>query len=266
MENYDVTVLIPSYNPGIFLKDALESVFRQTYDKWKIVLVDDGSTDQSLAFVEDYLNDPRVTLIRLKENAGQSKAQNEGLAVIDTPFIMKLDSDDWLFFDTIEKLRNEAEKVSDHVALIWGNKTDIYEDREGNKLLEVPRIGGRSYSDRYEFLLSNDVPFPRFYRTSALKQVGGWPTDDPWEGRHLEDKRMDALLIEHFEIHWIDEMLYNYRQHANNATKKIDLYNEVFEWHIYNTLKNWGDLYTPVFRTYCGWKQLAQLIPKQNPV
>ncbi|KZE63407.1 hypothetical protein AWM68_15440 [Fictibacillus phosphorivorans] len=266
MKKPDVTVLIPSYNPGRFLKDAIESVFKQTYKEWQIVLVDDHSTDNSLLIIEEFLKDSRVTLLKNHSNLGQSKTQNRGLATIHTPYILKLDADDWLFPNTIEKMRKEIDQVSENVALIWGNKTDVYQDRDGNMLLEVPRIGGRSYNDRYEFMLSNDVPFPRFYRTTALKSVGGWPTDDPWEGRHMEDRRIDYLLIEHFEIHWMNEMLYNYRQHPNNATKKIALYNEVFEWLVQYTLKKWGDKYEPIFKTYCGWRQIAQLQPKKKGV
>ncbi|MFD1357327.1 glycosyltransferase family 2 protein [Fictibacillus halophilus] len=266
MNKPDVTVLIPSYNSGPFLRKAIESVFYQTYKEWQIVLVDDHSTDNSLLTIEEFLKDSRVTLLKNHTNLGQSKTQNRGLSIINTPYILKLDADDWLFPNTIEKMRKEIDLVSERVALIWGNKTDVYEDRDGNILLEVPRIGGRSYKNPYEFMLSNDVPFPRFYRTSALKCVGGWPTDDPWEGRHMEDRRIDYLLIEHFEIHWMNEMLYNYRQHPNNATKKIALYNEVFEWLVHYTLKKWGDKYEPIFKTYCGWRQIAQLQPKEKRV
>jgi glycosyltransferase involved in cell wall biosynthesis len=260
----DVTVLIPSYNPGPFLKEAVKSVFTQTYREWKIVIVDDYSTDNSLQTIKEFSEDPRVTILKNPKNLGQSKSQNRGLSIIETPFILKLDADDWLFPNTIEKMRKEIDKVSDKIALICGNKTDVYEDRDGNRLLVVPRIGGRSYKDPYEFLLSNHVPFPRFYRTSALKSLGGWPTDDPWEGRHMEDRRIDYLLIEHFEIHWMNEMLYNYRQHLNNATRNIELYNEVFEWLVKYTLEKWGGKYKPVFKTYCGWRQVGQLLPTEK--
>ncbi|MCF6409170.1 glycosyltransferase family 2 protein [Pseudalkalibacillus salsuginis] len=258
----EVTVLIPFYNPGRrFLREALRSVFEQTYQKWKIVLVNDASSDDSVDCIKEFTDDPRVTLLTHEFNKGQSHAQNTGLDVIDTPFIIKLDSDDWFFPETLEKMAAEMKWLPGDVALLWGRKTDVYEDREGNTCLRVPRKEGASYSDKYEFLLSNDVPFPRFYRTEALKRVGGWPTDDPWDGRVMEDRRIDVRLIERYKIHWIDEMLYNYRQHPFNATKKLDLYNEVFEWHIFDTLRRWGKEYEPEFKFRCGWKQLAALHP-----
>ncbi|WLD94941.1 glycosyltransferase family 2 protein [Alkalihalobacillus sp. AL-G] len=258
----DVTVLIPFFNPGVrFLKKAVDSVFIQTYNQWKIIFVDDASTDQSLKGIKEYIDDPRITLLTNHVNLGQSKAQNVGLDAVDTPYIIKLDSDDWFFPDTIEVMMEKIKSLPENVGLLWGNKTDIYEDREGDICLRVPRIGGESHSDKYKFLLSNLVPFPRFYRTNALREVGGWPTDDPWDGRVMEDRRIDVRLIERFEIHWMDAMLYNYRQHPFNATKNLDLYNEVFEWHIYDTLKRWGNEYEPIFKYRCGWKQLAELKP-----
>lgn len=117
-----VTVLIPSYNPGKYLRNAVESVMNQTYQGWKMVIVDDASTDDSLSTIQDYLSDPRIILIKNKQNLGQSKTQNVGLEQIDTRFTMMLDSDDWFFPDTLEILMNEAESVPDEVGLICGKK------------------------------------------------------------------------------------------------------------------------------------------------
>ncbi|WP_347550674.1 glycosyltransferase family 2 protein [Pseudalkalibacillus hwajinpoensis] len=260
----DVTVLIPSFNPGSYLAQAIESVFQQTYQSWKVVIVDDGSNDNSLFTIKHYLMDPRVILIKMKKNYGQSKAQNAGLKMINTPYTLKLDADDWLFPNSLEVLLQEVQNVSNKVALICGNKTDVYCDENGNKLIEVPRREGITFENPYQFLLSNFVPFPRLYRTKVLKELGGWPTDDPWQGRHMEDRRMDFLIVEKYEIKWIDKMLYNYRQHPNNATKNIELYNQVFEWLIYYTLKKWGDEYEPQFKTHCGWRQLSELRLKKS--
>ncbi|UZJ77313.1 glycosyltransferase family 2 protein [Fictibacillus sp. KU28468] len=258
-----VTVLIPSYNPGHYLRDALESVFLQTYQNWRIVLVDDASTDNSLSTVSDYLEDPRVELIQNVENKGQSKAQNAGLAVIDTPLILMLDSDNWLFPNTLEIMIAEAESVSEDIALICGNHTLIYESEQGQVLRNVEVEGGKSFNDPYEFLLANYVPYPRLYRTSALKEVGGWPTDDPYEGRYLEDRRMDVLLIEKYKIHWVDCMLYNYRKHSNNLTvQRKDILNDMIRWNIEYALKRWGDQFTPVYGESSGWVELKELEPK----
>lgn len=260
----DVTVLIPSYNPGAYLREAVKSVFEQIYDKWKLIIVDDASTDGSLRTIEDYLRDPRVTLIRNPVNLGQSKTQNRGLAAVDTPFMIMLDSDDWYFPHTLEVVVNESKKVPDDVALICGNKVFVFFDEHGNKVKERRREYGFHFDNPYDYLLKNYVPYPRFYRTSALLKVGGWPTDDPYEGRYLEDQRMDTLLLRnHFRIHWINHMLYNYRRHVNNMSGNLKLMNEMIEWNVRDTLKKYGDQYEPVFYYDYGWIKVKELILKK---
>ncbi|KSU84882.1 Glycosyltransferase involved in cell wall bisynthesis [Fictibacillus enclensis] len=261
-----VTVLIPSYNPGKYLRNAVESVMNQTYQGWKMVIVDDASTDDSLSTIQDYLSDPRIILIKNKQNLGQSKTQNVGLEQIDTRFTMMLDSDDWFFPDTLEILMNEAERVPDEVGLICGKKTIVIENEDGEVLYKILDIKGRSFDDPYEFLLENFIPYPRFYRTSALKKVGGWPTDDPYEGRYLEDRRMDVLLIKDYKIHWIDKMLYNYRKHINNVTvNKKAILNEMIKWNIHYALNKWGNKFEPQFSiNKNGWVELSSLIPKEK--
>ncbi|HDX9579582.1 TPA: glycosyltransferase family 2 protein [Bacillus pseudomycoides] len=256
----DVTVLIPSYNPGNYLRQAVDSVFKQSYKNWKLIIVDDASTDNSLSTIKNCLKDSRVRLIRNPINVGQSKTQNVGLQYVDTPFILMLDSDDWLFPHTLQILVNESKQMSDDVALICGKKRVIYEDTDGKIINESIWEYGRDFDDKYEFILANYVPYPRFYRTAALKYVGGWPTDDPYEGRYLEDQRMDHRLIEHFKIHWINYLLYNYRRHSNNMSSKLSLMNEMKEWLVLDSLKRWGDYYQPVFEYEDGWLYVKELI------
>ena len=260
----DVTILIPSFNPGKYLREAVESVFQQTYQNWKLIIVDDASTDNSLDSVNDLVKDPRVRVIRNPVNLGQSRTQNAGLEHVDTPFILMLDSDDWLFPYTVEILVEESKHITDDVALICGNKRIIYEDEEGNIIKKTTRESGRDFDDKYEFILANYIPYPRFYRTAALRKVGGWPTDDPYEGRYLEDQRMDHKLIEFYKIHWIDHMLYNYRRHTNNMSSKINLMNEMYEWLVKDSLERWGDYYLPVFEYSWGWLKLKELIQKNK--
>jgi glycosyltransferase involved in cell wall biosynthesis len=257
-----VTVLTASYNPGVFLEKAVESVSSQSIRNWKHVIVDDASTDDSLLNIEDYLNDSRVTLLKNEENIGQSKSQNKGLEVIDTPYILMLDSDDWLYPSTLELLLRTAKTMSDDVALICGNKTVHYQTKEGITFGKYKRTGGRLFDNKYDFLLENYVPYPRFYKTSALKEIGGWPTDDPHEGRYVEDRRIDVRLIEKYKILWIDELLYNYRKHESNLTTNLHVMNEMIEWNIRDALKRWGDIYDPIFTVVNGWKTLAELKPK----
>ncbi|MNI30251.1 Glycosyl transferase family 2 [compost metagenome] len=213
-----------------------------------------------------YLSDPRVTLIRISENSGQSKAMNAGLHFVKTPYVVQLDSDDWFYPHTLEVLVKEAAHMPEDVGVLSGNIHIVHEDHQGNRIMtEVYK--GQNYKDRYDFMLANTSVWPRFYRTAALRSLGGWPTDDPYEGRYLEDKRILYRLIERYRFHWIDQMLYNHRRHMNNQTNQIEIYAEMAEWAVRDALKRWGGEYEPVFLTYgAGWKKVEQLISSKSPI
>ncbi len=91
----DVTVVIPLYNKGPYILRALNSVARQTFQAWQVIVVNDGSTDNSGALAESF-RDPRVRMIHQK-NAGPGAARNHGIAETTTPLVAFLDADDeWL--------------------------------------------------------------------------------------------------------------------------------------------------------------------------
>ncbi|RAP76792.1 glycosyltransferase family 2 protein [Paenibacillus montanisoli] len=257
----EVTVLIPTYNAGSFLKEAIETVFKQTYEHWKLIVVDDASTDESIAIAKPYLADPRVTYMCNERNIGQSKTMNVGLAAVTTPYVIQLDADDWFFPYTLEVLLAEARNQPEHVGLISGNINSISINPSGGLFFNIV-TRNRSFRDKYDFLLSNMSQWPRFYRTSTLKSIGGWPADDPYEGRYMEDKRVLMRLIEVCHFHWIDVPLYIHRRHHHNQTNLIDIYREITEWNIRDALKRWGDEYDPVFMKENGWIKIVDLRPK----
>lgn len=276
-----VTVLIPFYNPGEYIFEALDSVFAQTFKNWKIILIDDASTDNTVSMIQGYLNDPRIKLVRHSQNMGQSKSMNTGLELVETPFLVQLDADDWFCPHTLEVLMGEAEKQPDDVGVFSGNinvvfdnverrpiqkksrKKRSYKERDAQEKQDQVEVRkGRFFKDRYDFLMANTSVWPRFYRTSALKSIEGWPTDDPYDGRYAEDSRVLLRLIEHYRFHWIDEVLLNHRRHSQNQTNMIDMYNNILEWLIHDTLKRWGDKYEPIFKYSDGWLKITELKPK----
>ena len=89
-----ISVVIPLYNKEASIKQSLMSVLSQSYPDFEVVIVDDGSTDQSVAQVEE-IQDPRIRLIR-QENGGPSKARNTGVKNAKGDWILFLDADDEL--------------------------------------------------------------------------------------------------------------------------------------------------------------------------
>jgi len=253
-----ITVLIPFYNPGKYIIDAISSIYAQKYFSWKIVLVDDCSTDESTELAKKYLVDPRITYVRHDENKGQSVSLNTGLQHIDTPFFVQLDPDDWLYPDTLQSLADEALKQPEDVAVISGNINISFEDEYGQVYLSRIKKG-KHYDNPYAFLLANTSIWPRCYRTSAVREVGGWPLDDPYGGRYVEDIRILLLLIMSYRFYWIDQLMLYHRRHEKNNTNEKDETASSLRLLIEETLVNWGDVYKPVFKYEDGYMILHGL-------
>ncbi len=93
-----VSIITPCYNSATFIGQTIRSVQQQSYPHWELIIVDDCSTDDSLARVEELAAaEPRLKIIKLAQNAGVSHARNCGIAAVQGKYIAFLDSDDiWL--------------------------------------------------------------------------------------------------------------------------------------------------------------------------
>src|SRR6266508_2917548 len=98
-----VSIIVNNYNYGSFLRDAIDSVLQQTYAFIEVIVVDDGSTDNSREIIHSYGD--RIRLI-FKENGGQASAFNAGLAQSRGEVIIFLDSDDMLLPDIVARVAN----------------------------------------------------------------------------------------------------------------------------------------------------------------
>lgn len=105
MKYEKVSVIVPVYNVEEYLPDTIESIINQTYGDIEIILVDDGSTDQSGAIIDEYAQrDTRIKPIH-KKNAGVSAARNTGFTAVDSNLVMFLDADDLFDSNMIAEMR-----------------------------------------------------------------------------------------------------------------------------------------------------------------
>lgn len=112
-----VSVVVPVYNVEVYLDQCISSVMKQTYSMLEIILVNDGSTDQSGSICEQYAKqDSRITVLH-QENAGLSAARNAGIAVAHGKYLYFLDSDDLIAENTIARLVSLCEQQQAEVAL-----------------------------------------------------------------------------------------------------------------------------------------------------
>lgn len=107
-----VTVLMPIYNAERFLHESIASLLAQTSNQWKLICIDDGSTDSSKAIVEEYCKkDSRIKLL-CQENAGPAVARARAIEIADTEYVSILDSDDAYAPDYVEKMLARAEETN----------------------------------------------------------------------------------------------------------------------------------------------------------
>lgn len=113
MSDQVVSVIIPCFNDGRYLIEALDSVFKQTVQEIEIIVVDDGSTDPvTLAVIDQLANDPRLRLLRHDQCLGPSAARNHGIQASKGEYILPLDADDRIYPSYVEKARGMLAKDS----------------------------------------------------------------------------------------------------------------------------------------------------------
>lgn len=112
MEKYQpkTSVIIPVYGVEKYIRQCLESVINQTYKNLEIIVVNDGTQDNSMKIVEEYLVDKRIRVIN-KENEGVASARNKGMEEARGEYISFVDSDDWLELDVFEKLISKKKET-----------------------------------------------------------------------------------------------------------------------------------------------------------
>ena len=105
-----ISIIVPVYNSENYVKKTIESLVKQTLKEIEIILVDDGSKDNSGKICDEYAKKDERILVIHKENAGQAKARNTGIDIAKGKYIMFLDADDMYEANTCEKMYNKAEE------------------------------------------------------------------------------------------------------------------------------------------------------------
>lgn len=165
-----VTVVTPTYNRVDYLPIAINSVLNQTYRNLELILVDDGSTDNTREVVEKYHQDSRFQYI-YQENRGQAAARNVGLGIARGDFIALLDSDDiW----DLNKVERQIEAFVQHpdVGVVYGDTR--YIDKQGERLDIISR---KRYSGHItgQLLLDNCVGTnTAMFRRECYLKMGGF--------------------------------------------------------------------------------------------
>ena len=129
MNNPKYSIIVPAYNTGDAIRRCIDSVLKQTYINWELVIVDDGSKDKTPEIIEEYTNnDNRIKAFHIP-NGGVSNARNVGLVEVQGEYVMFVDSDDWIDPDYLQQVENHMDYDAD--IYIVGITQD-HEDDKGN--------------------------------------------------------------------------------------------------------------------------------------
>lgn len=168
-----ISIIVPVYNVKKYLSRCIESILCQTYKKFELILVDDGSLDGSGAICELYKQkDKRIKVIH-KSNGGVSSARNEGIETARGEYIMFVDSDDWVSQDCLEKLikpmlRGNAQMVVGGIEL---REFTIHKQIIEEQLLDLHNI---DYERGFEFFVRcsslSRGPYAKLYEKRIIDE------------------------------------------------------------------------------------------------
>lgn len=215
-----ISVLIPSYNYAKYLPSALDSILNQTCQDFEIVIVDDGSRDDTEKVIQPYLKDKRIRYFYQK-NGGPAKALNNALQYAGGEYVAFMDADDWWY---PEKL-TEQKRVLDgqpNISLCYSNMA--YMDYTGK--LYGPLLENHSENnDPRELLLNCYIKSPScvMVRKSVLDKAGAFKL-----GVVNHDHDMWLRFIEVSKIYYIEKCLSGYRYHQTQVSMKPKMWLDGF--------------------------------------
>ncbi len=211
-----ISVIIPVYNCGQFLRRCLDSLISQSFEDWEAICINDGSKDNSGEILDEYAAAEKRFKIVHKENEGVSVARNTALKLVESDYIMFMDSDDFLHPQAMEICRHFAEKDNSDLVAYTYNRRYRTLQMIGNilNLPEPKKLRHHHYEiDKIESLTTDNIlfwateyshpepdqdkrwlvkhcqPWRCMYRASMIKDIGfirGIIYEDfPWWGEVL---------------------------------------------------------------------------------
>lgn len=208
-----VDIIIPVYNPGMYLVEALESCMNQSYRNFKVTVVDDCSTQNIKLILKKF---PSINYLRTPKNLGPGGARNFGIKSTSGDLISFLDSDDVMDKDKLANSVQEFRKDS-KIGMTCGNYRILVNGRIRSQFYKrAPAINHKALM-RTNFVASGSVTVKR----SVLEDVGAFD-EEYWIA---EDYDLWVRISEKYPIRYIHKVLYFYRiiPGGNSLTQRDDI-------------------------------------------
>ncbi len=207
-----VSIIIPTYNRAAFLLHAVQSVLAQTFQDFEIIIIDDGSTDNTAQLIHS-LQEPRIRYLT-QANQGVAAALNRGWRAAKGTYIGRIDSDDAWLPTLLERLVPVLERDTT-LGAVYARAQGM--DASGQTLPQLSGAPERFPGETLKSLVYGDfvTPIAVIIQRAALERVGGY--DESLPG--TEDWDLWIRLAPYYGIAYVPEILARYRYHANNLTR-----------------------------------------------
>lgn len=214
-----VSIIIPTYNREKEITRAISSILRQTYSKYEIIIVDDGSTDSTQQVIGK-IEDSRIRYIKLDQNQGVAHARNVGIQEAKYDYIAFLDSDDEWLEQKLELQMCRMLEASKKVGFVYCRMSGI--TRDGSSRFVCPLVKyGEDILDGNMFqslLIRNVIGTPTMLvRRECLEQSGGFKESLMC----LEDWELILRIAKNYEIEFVDEILVEVHKTMNSVSTNI---------------------------------------------
>lgn len=243
-----ISVVVPCYNQGKFLSEALDSVLAQTLQEWECIVVDDGSTDNSADIAKAYCaKDNRIRYV-YQENAGPSAARNKGVSLTSAPLVFFLDGDDVILSELLGLGVEYMEKHTD--CILYYTKGEYFGSRHGEFIL--------NYTSYRDLLVANSIDCLCIVRRTDFERVGGF--DEGLFG--YEDWEFFIRLLYHNDtIYKEPQILFKYR--CNGSPSSVNYQakarNDEKTMYIYNKhIEKYAEYYGTPFHVTHEYNRLAK--------
>ena len=225
---YKISVIVPIYNTEAYLDKCINSLLNQTLKDIEIILINDGSKDNSEKIVEKYLDKyNNIIKYHKKENEGQGIARNYALNLAKGEYVTFVDSDDYIEDTMLEKLYNKAKEDDADIVSLGG-----FIEIRNNEFINIP-FGFNENNPHKKYILNNSGPCGKIIKKEIItKNNLFFP-----KLRAYEDIAVVPLWgLYSKKISFIEESLYYYLIHEGSTMKQIE-YNDKLT-HIYKSLDN----------------------------
>lgn len=221
-----ISVIIPAYNVGIYIQQAINCIINQTFKNWELIIVNDGSTDNTFDVCKQFaLSNPDIHIINI-ENGGMSAARNAALEIANGDYIVFMDADDLIHPQLLETLFSYAQSCNADICSVKFKKFHQTDNilHSINSKLDISKLSITPYKPLeaiedalYQKHLNNSV-WGKIYKSSLFKNLRFQP------GIGYEDLDIFyKIWIKANKIIDISAPLYYYRQHPKSYLHKFNI-------------------------------------------